>query len=228
MLMKPEHWRRILEIWVKPGLSLRCQLLISRRVARQYQACGNSEQQEYRSLMRRLKRGLPFTKNRMDDAKASHRALMDMRKNGQAALAQWLLDVGPQIEHEIGVTGICDALAVNLAHRKDLDAIDEGRALEHLSFVAGLEDSAAHQSGRRPSTWKDGPLFQCYLERMLVLIDSHPDAMPDPFAPGGPLYGAPVRMVDGNGQAYTKRPAVTVHESDGSTRVIERKPEVQR
>lgn len=228
MRMKREHLSRLLAIAVRPELSVRSQLLIWRRVARQYQSCGICERREYSSVKRRLKPGLPFTKSRMDEAEGNHRTLMDMRKKGQAAIAQWLLDAGPQIERELGVTGICDALAVNPVHRVDLEAMDEGRALDYIAFAAGLEDSATHQSARRPATWKDGPLFQCYLERMLVFIDKHPEAMPDPFAPGGPLYGAPVRMVDGNGQVYTKRPAVTVHESDGSTRVIERAPEVQR
>lgn len=227
MLMKVEHFEKAIEIWQKPGLSLRCNLLICRRIARQYRAWSEIDRRSLRTTERRLKRGLPFTQSQLDNAKANHQARDNMRTKGQVAIAQWLLGAGTRIEHEIGVSGICDALAVNPAHRgKIRKEMDEGRALDYIAFAAGLEDSAAHRRGQ--DIWKDGPLFQCYLERMLIFLDEHPEEMPDPFSPGGPLYGLPVRMVDGNGKMFTRRPGLTVHDSDGTTKVIERKPEVSR
>lgn len=229
MLMNVEHFERVVDIWSRPGLSLRCNLLICRRVARQYHAWDVIDRREYRVTARRLKRGLPFTQGQLDQAKRKHDERMDMRAKGQIAIAQWLLEAGGRIEQEIGVSGICDALAVSSVHRSDIrKEMDEGRALDYIAFAAGLEDSAEHRSGRSRDCWKNGPLFHCYLERMLVFLDEHPEEMPDPFAPGGPLYGAPIRMVDGAGQVYTKPPALTVHDSSGTARVIERKPEVSR
>lgn len=227
MLMKVEHYERLISIWEKPGLSLRCHLLICRRVARQYHEWDKVDRFEYHRAERRLKRGLPFTQVQLDDLKRAHQAREKMRDKGKAAIAQSLLASGARIEQEIGISGICDALAVNPANRgKIRKEMDEGRALDYIAFAAGLEDSAAHRRGQ--DIWKDGPLFQCYLERMLIFLDEHPEEMPDPFSPGGPLYGLPVRMVDGYGNVSTRRPGLTVHDSDGSTRVIERNPEVIR
>lgn len=50
-------------------------------------------------------------------------------------------------------------------------------------------------------------------------------AMPNPFAPGGPLHGMPTYHLQPDGTLARKSASLTVHSSDGSSRVVERKVE---
>ena len=40
--------------------------------------------------------------------------------------------------------------------------------------------------------------------------------LPDQFAPSGPLYGSPVQVLNPGGSVTIKRPALTVHDSNGA------------
>ncbi|GAB3380439.1 hypothetical protein [Azotobacter armeniacus] len=87
-----------------------------------------------------------------------------------------------------------------------------------LIFVRNLEDSASH----RGEDCKRGPLFEACFAAMGHFIRTAPKGtLPDPFCPGGPLYGAPVRMVRPDGTVTVKRPDLTVHDASGS-RVVKR------
>lgn len=51
--------------------------------------------------------------------------------------------------------------------------------------------------------------------------EEQPEQLPDPFAPGSPLYGNPVRVLNPDASVTRKRPALTVHDSSGA-RVVKR------
>lgn len=228
MLMKRDHFLQLTRIWRRVGLSIRAQLLISRRVARQFDLLDEVEQVVYSRARRSLKRGLPFTKAKLDKLEADYRSLRKMREAGRLAIGEWLMTAGGDIEAVMGIDGICDALSINPAHRSEAKDARPGQALDFLAFVAGLEDSATHFGARRPSPWKEGPLFHCILELMMKFTKENPGALGDPFAPDGPLYGATKTLIHNDGTVETQRAALTLHSRDGTTRVIERKPEVQQ
>ncbi|ACO80203.1 hypothetical protein AvCA_40680 [Azotobacter vinelandii CA] len=76
--------------------------------------------------------------------------------------------------------------------------------------------------GYRGEDFKRGPLFEACIEAMGHFIRTAPKGtLPDPFGPDGPLYGAPVRMVQPDGTVTIKRPDLTVHDASGS-RVVKR------
>jgi len=228
VLMKPDHFLQLTRIWRRAGLSLRAQLLIARRVARQFDQLDEVEKVVYSRASRSLKNGLPFTKAKLGKLKRDYQTIRKMRKAGRLAIGEWLMTDGAAIEAKLGIDGICDVLAINPAHRAEVADAKPGQALDFLAFVAGLEDSATHFSARRPSPWKEGPLFNCILELMMKFTKENPGALGDPFAPGGPLYGVPATLVRNDGTVETQRAALTLHSRDGTTRVIERKLEVQR
>ncbi|CDF86368.1 conserved hypothetical protein [Pseudomonas knackmussii B13] len=228
MLMKHDHFLHLTRIWSRPGLTLRTQLLIARRVARQFDQFDKVEGVVYSRASRSLKNGLPFTKGKLDKLEHDYRTLRKMRKAGRLAIGEWLMPAGAEIEAELGVDGICDVLAINPVHRAEAAEAKPSQAVDFLVFVAGLEDSATHFSARRPSPWKEGPLFHCVLELMMKFTKENPGALGDPFAPDGPLYGASKTLVRNDGTIETQRAALTLHSRDGTARVIERKPEVSR
>lgn len=212
MLIKPEYFRKMVRIWRQPELSPRAKLLISRRLARQYDLIDEIDGLLLSRLIRDLKKGLPFTKSKIDKLEQDYRNQCALRQQARLVIGEWLMSTSADIEKKIGVSGICDALAVNPVHRRGLTEAKKGRALDYIAFVAGLEDSATHKNAKRQSPVKEGPLFHCVLELMVSFSLEHPELMPDPFAPNGPLYGKPIRMVDGNGQVFTTRPALTLHD----------------
>lgn len=228
MLMKRDHFLQLTRIWRRVGLSLRAQLLISRRVARQFDLLDEVEKAVYTRARRSLKSGLPFTKAKMAKLEDDYRAIRKMRKEGRLAIGEWLMQAGAEIEEELGVGGVCDALGINPVHRAEAAEAEPGKAVDFLAFVAGLEDSATYFGAKRPSPWKEGPLFHCILELMMKFTKENPGVLGDPFAPDGPLYGATKTLVHNDGTIETQRAALTLHSRDGTSRVIVRKPEVSR
>lgn len=228
MLMKPKHLKRLISIWRRPGLSLLTQLLIARRVARQYDEEQRLDRLVIRSHAKVLSAGFPFTRSRLAELTDQARRSREARREARAAIGHWVVLLGGAIEETIGVSKICDALSVNPVHRGEVSEAGPGEALDYLVFVAGLEESAAQLSGRSAQTFKRGGLFQCVLERMIAYGKANPGALPDPLAPGGPLYGLPVTEISADGAAKITRAALTVHSRDGTSKVVKRKPEVRR
>ncbi|MEZ1724429.1 hypothetical protein QVM05_33235, partial [Pseudomonas aeruginosa] len=70
-----------------------------------------------------------------------------------------------------------------------------------------------------------GPLTAAVQNMFQKFLLENPSVIPDPFAPGGPFYGAPRQEMAPDGTVQIRRPALTVHSLDGSTRTVERKPE---
>ncbi|AVK05142.1 TPA: hypothetical protein ACTL7P_003307 [Pseudomonas aeruginosa] len=228
MLMTYENLERLLNIWDKPDLSALTRLLVARRMARQYQLGWEADRTSADRKIKEARKGLPFTRARLEQAKEFRKTSSGYHEKAQATLGAWLLQAERWIEREIGVDRICDALGVNPVHRAAIQGGKPGQMLNHIAFVEGLEDSSSAFSGRREADLKDGPLFNCIIAEMLRFVEENPEALPDPFAPGGPLYGVPQTVIRNDGTIETRRAALTLHCRDGSMRVIERKPEVGR
>ena len=81
-------------------------------------------------------------------------------------VGQWLFENDALLTTMYGLDGICELLEVNPVHRAEVVqyAGDMDRAIFAVAFESGLEESASSQSGRRPADWKDGPLYQAFLE----------------------------------------------------------------
>ncbi|HBP1809257.1 hypothetical protein K9P43_19840 [Pseudomonas aeruginosa] len=225
MLMTYENLERLLNIWDKPDLSALTRLLVARRMARQYQLGWEADRTSADRKIKEARKGLPFTRARLEQAKEFRKTSSGYHEKAQATLGAWLLQAERWIEREIGVDRICDALGVNPVHRAAIQGGKPGQMLNHIAFVEGLEDSSSAFSGRREADLKDGPLFNCIIAEMLRFAEDNPEALPDPFAPGGPFYGVPRQEMAPNGTVQIRRPALTVHSQDGSIRTVERKPE---
>lgn len=190
-------------------------LVCARRMAR---CCSKA-----REIVEELGAKRPDLKLQEEQARSEFRAIM-------LIIGQWLTD--PETRHsvdqQLGFDGLCDLIGANPVHRADArDLFEKGEidALGAAIFVSGLEDSANANSGKQPLEWNDGPLFHAYMQVFHKALLDNPGAFPNPFDPGQPFYGTPVRVMRADGTVYTKRPALVVHDRDGGTRVFERKPE---
>lgn len=208
----------------KPGTTKRDSLTIARRVLRRicaYREAIHEERRELRRKANQLRRHLPFTKLAVESLEQQ---AQDYGTEQLAATRPVLLAYGGDLirDHSgymqaLGFDAVCDLLNVNTVEREQArrDGVDD---LSGLIFIHNLEDSASH----RGEDFKRGPLFEACFAAMAEFIRTAPEgSLPDPFAPGGPLYGAPVRMVQPDGTITTKRPDLTVHDANGS-RVVKR------
>lgn len=221
--MKPEHLNRLAELFLMQHLKPRTLLLVARRLSRQ--ADLRQPLNAYNEAKKALEADHSFQARLMlKDWEAWWKGVRTSTEETRRALGKWLMGAESlRLFSDLSYSDLCDCLGINPVHRVDLDpAPKPGRRLWDLCFVHGLEDSAASMSGRRQSDSKDGPLFHCLLT---IMIDNM-DKMPDPFAPGGPFYGVPTRRLYQDGTQTIQRPALVVHSNDGSSRTIERAPEV--
>ncbi len=225
MRMKPEHYRHLYEISRLPHLTLRSQLIVARRLARQALADRLMTRSLLRDAVKTAEAGLPFTQRRLEEVKRMQEESRDTYRAGFLELGRWLYQMDETLTLRYGFDGICDLLEVNPVHRPEVlqYAEDKKRAIAAAAFIAGREDSASSQSGRRPADWKRGPFFEVFLEMTMDMVRRHPDAMPDPTAPGGPLYGIPTYTRMADGAMVRNAPTVTVHDGHGS-RVVKGGP----
>lgn len=225
MRMKPEHYQRLYAISRLPHLTLRSQLIVARRLARQALADRQMTRALFRDAVQTAEAGLPFTQRRLEAVKRVQKESRGTYSAGFVELGGWLYQMDETLTLRYGFDGICDLLEVNPAHRPEVleYAEDTKRAIAAAAFIAGREDSASSQSGRRPADWKRGPFFEVFLVMTMDMVRRRPDAMPDPTAPGGPLYGITTytRMADGT--MARNAPTVTVHDAQGS-RVVKGGP----
>ncbi|SFB31756.1 hypothetical protein [Azotobacter beijerinckii] len=222
--MTPIQAIALANIATKPAISARTKLIVARRLLRHFCACREAIHEQRRALQREaalLRQFEPFTKRQAD---ALEQQAQDCGAEQLATIRPVLRTVGESLLHDsdgymaaLGFDGVCDVLSVNTVEREQ--ARRDGVAdLAELVFVRNLEDSASH----RGEDFKQGPLFEACFAAMGHFIRTAPKGtLPDPFAPGGPLYGAPVRMVNPDGTMTIKRPDLTVHDASGS-RVVKR------
>lgn len=208
----------------KPGTTKRDSLTIARRVLRRICAYREAIHDQRRALRReaaKLREFEPFTKQQAD---ALEQQARDYGAAQLEAVRPVLLAYGGDLirDHSgymqaLGFDAVCDLLNVNTVEREQArrDGVDD---LSGLIFIHNLEDSASH----RGEDCKQGPLFEACFAAMAEFIRTAPEgSLPDPFGPDGPLYGAPVRMVQPDGTVTIKRPDLTVHDANGS-RVVKR------
>jgi len=217
--------RTIADIGMKPTVTKRDSLTIARRLVRLF--CERREEIRHeRNELRRtaveMRHFLPFTKKAVADMEQQAR---DHRAAELEAIRVVLVGNGRLIltdsegyAEALGFDALCDLLNVNVVDREK--ARREGwTTLRELVSLRDLENSAE----RRSDEWGAGsPLYQaCHLALVEFIRTCPEHLLPDPFAPGGPLYGAPVRMVNPDGTMTIKRPDLTVHDASGS-RVVKR------
>lgn len=182
----------------------------------------------YRQKLAELKRAGPFTNSAQRAVRDQDRQQAQATWSAMVETGGWLARASASIDELIPFDQLCDILAVNPVHRAEAREVAEQfrHTIDGLLWSGGVfEDSAHHRSGRR-TRWDAGPFSVAMNFAMNDFMLNNPDAVPDPFAPGGPFYGAPRQEMAPDGTVQIRRPALTVHSQDGSIRTVERKPEV--
>lgn len=225
MRMKPEHVRRLTELANRGNVEPLISLIIARRAARHLCAEREHDHIYYAAQIKAANFGLPFTANKVKELEDDRDARRAVRRKNFLAIADWLLRADDYLTIMHGVETVLDVLGVNPIHRAEAAdyAVKARTTLSGVAFVAGLEDSASTRSGRNQPDFKDGPLFNAYMRQFEQVMLDNPGAMPDPCAPGGPLYGIPTYSQMPDGTMVQNTPAVTVHSAAGS-KVVASKP----
>lgn len=223
--MKPEHVRRLTELANRGNVEPLISLIIARRAARHLCAEREHDHAYYAAHIKAARAGLPFTASKVKALEVEREARRKGRRKNFLAIADWLLRADDYLTIVHGLDAILDVLAVNAVHRAEAAeyAVGARGTLSGVAFVAGLEDSASTRSGRNQPDFKNGPLFNAYMRQFEQMMLDNPDAMPDPFAPGGPFYGVPTYTQMPDGSMVRNTPTVTVHDAGGS-RVVKGKP----
>lgn len=212
-------------IGLKPTTTTRDTLTIARRVVRllcEQREAIHAERRQLRRQAGKLRQFEPFTQQQADTLEQEAR---DHRASELESLRAALLGYGRLILNDpdgtaeaLGFDTLADLLNINRVDQEQ--ARREGwRSLSELVAIYALENSAERRKGERGAA---SPLYQaCKLAMMQLIIEAPAELLPDPFAPGGPFYGSTVRVMKPDGSMATKRPALVVHDAEGS-RVIER------
>lgn len=224
-ILSPSQAATLSAIELNPNTTPRTRLLIARRVCRALCAKRQSIYDERQILRRQavaLRRFLPFTK---DAVETLEQQATNHRDDELAGIRRCLVLYGQLIVSDpdntaaaLGFDGLCDALNINPTHREQ--ALHEGGSSVYgLALIAQAEDSA-ERGGRRRGD--DGPLSEACQAALFTFIRTAPGGLlPDPLAPGGPFYGAPVRVLNQDGSVSIKRPDLVVHDA-GGRRVVRR------
>jgi len=212
------------DIASNPDATPRARLIAARRLCRLL-ACESEAIHDERHALRReakkLRAFLPFTASRVAELErqaGEHMATeLEILREALTGLGRTLLNDSDRMGESIGFDGLCDLLNINPVHR-EMAFRDGHTTVSELVFVAGLEDSA----DRHDPHWKDGPLFRaCHAAMMEFIKETPRELRPDPFGPGGPLYGTHLQVLNPDGTVTIKRPDLTVHDASGS-RVVKR------
>lgn len=227
--MKPEHARRLAELANRGNVEPLVSLIIARRFARHLSAQREHDYAWFGKRIKDAKAGLPFTAAKVQALEADRKARRDTLRKNLLTIADWLYRADEYLVEYHGLDAVLDVLAVNDVHRQEaLEYADKaGTVLSGIAFVAGLEDSASVRSGRRQPDFKDGPLFNAYMKQLEQMMIDKPGALPDPFAPDGPLYGIPTYTQQSDGSMTRNTPTVTVHDANGS-HVVKGKPRIAK
>ena len=223
MRMKDKHFD-ILADKVSEELSPRTRLIVMRRVLRHVLACDKDERTVLKQMVRQLKGRLPFAKSKLAEVE---KLLSNCRKANRDLLidfGQILSNYHRELEASMTFEQLCEVLCVNPAHQHEVADTDKG--LFAITWIGGqFEDSATHYgkdgvSGAGPVTRAIGAAMQDWMLNNM-------DKLPDPFAPDGPFYGVPTYTQQPDGTMVMNTPALTVHNADGTSKVIKSKPGVR-
>lgn len=204
-------------------LSFRTRLIAMRRALRHVLACDEDVLQVLRAQIRALKRQLPFSKSKLASVEA---LLKECREHNRALVLDFgksLRDHHQAIEQSMTYDELCDVLCVNPVHR--VEAAEAEKGLFGITWIGGqFEDSATHYGSDDTG---QGPITRAISAAMTDWMIKNKDKLPDPFAPGGPFYGAPVYYPQPDGTMARQSARLTVHDAQGS-RVVKRKIEVKK
>ncbi|VVO24504.1 hypothetical protein [Pseudomonas fluorescens] len=221
MRMKPEHFDKLAAKTCQV-LSPRTRLIVTRRVLREVLAQDDREKSILRMAIRQLKRNLPFSKSKLAEVE---QLLSDCQKANRELLigyGQILRDYRHGLETAMTFDQLCEVLGVNPVHRQEVK--EDGDGLLAITWIGGqFEDSATHY-GKDGATGA-GPVTRAIGAAMQDFMLKNMDLMPDPFAPGGPFHGVPTYYRQPDGSMARKSASLTVHDADGSSRVVERRVE---
>jgi hypothetical protein len=213
-------------IGLKPGITCRDQLTVTRRIARRLgERCEviRAERSAMRREANKLRAHLPFTKRQVEEleqqASQHHAAELEGAKQVLRGFGYSILRDAEKMGFDaLGLDALADLLNINRVDRER--ARREGwRTLSDLVAIHDLENSAE----RRDDRWGAGsPLYEACFLAMVEFIRTAPEGtLPDPFGPDGPFYGVPVRVLNADGTETVKRPDLVIHDANGS-RVVKR------
>jgi len=222
VLLSKANYRRLLDLAEQPNQSVRFQLIVARRICRQVIAERTILDREHVDAIKHLARGLPFTQ-------AKHQRLVELRQELQSSCRKSLRAFGEFVAR-LNVTDrmefrhVADVLAINQVHREEAQGYFEEGGLLGILFTDRFEDSAVYRPlADKCGFWERmGPLSEAVMSYMIKWMAENREKLPDPFAPGGPLYGVPTYTMQADGCMVRNAPALTVHNPDGSSRVVDR------
>ena len=225
MQVKLKYKERLGELLVMPHLSPRSRLIIVRRIARISHSQWVETREYFRELIKEAELGLPFTTGNLKKIDALRNEARSQHKATSYQIGQWIYENDALLTKLYGFDGVCEVLEVNPVHKPEVleYAEDRDRAVAAVAFIAGLEESASRQSGRQRPDYKDGPLFNVFMDMMMKAMKENRASMPDPTAPDGPLYGLRSYTRQADGTLVMNTPALTVYTAEG-TKVIEPRP----
>lgn len=211
-------------IGLKPTTTRRDSLTIARRIVRrlcEYLHVVHQTQRALRRLAAIRREHLPLTRRNVEELERQadkYNATLEATRTVLVGYGRLILGDPEGHAEALGFDAVCDLLNVSRVDRER--ARREGwRTLAELVAIHRLENSAERPGSRRG---EGSPLYQaCQLALMEFIRTAPKGALPDPFAPGGPLYGVPVRVLNADGTVTMTRPALVVHDASGS-RVVER------
>lgn len=222
MRMKPEHAKRLYELFKMEHLSPRSYLILVRRIERNRVAENDHAHAEYRAVISSARAGLPFTAARVASLEEAWGKYQDSHFQERASLAGWLRSGDDLLIELYGFDGICDLLNVNPVHRDEAKRVADKTSctISAIAFICALEDSASTTLGRNKTEWNNGPLFHVFHAQFAQILLENPGIMSDAFAPGGHFYGVPTYIELPDGTMVKNPPALTVHNPDGTSKVV--------
>lgn len=227
MRMNTERFKLLCDIGQQPFQSTRAQLLIIRRAVRHICACRHQHERELAQMIRKAKRGLPFTQATLDGLLKAKRASQQLDNGAIQALGAHIVSLDRQVQRIMTFAHVADIFCINVSHRAEAETYYNEHGLLGLLFSARMEDTASSRGGDwRYSEW--GPSVIAVNEYMIDWMVKNSDQLPDPFAPGGPLYGVATYSRAPDGSLHRNAPPLTLHSRDGTSRVIQRGPEVRK
>jgi len=230
MLNAEERTKLLLDRSADTGISELTRLIILRRLVRAMIQDRDSMSLESVQKIRKLRKGMPFTEARIERIALVNKEMLRAYRDQLMLIGEHIVRADLERLGETAFELVADVLCINPAHREKAAIRYEEGGLVGLLFTDRYEDSATYrQQADKSGFWFEmGPLSAVVMIYMTDWMARNSDKLPDPFAPGGPFHGMPTHRMQPNGTVVRQAPALVVHGQDGSSRVVERKPEVMK